>query len=202
MLRPEIIAWDFDGVLNRNIFAGRFLWADHFEVELGLPLDSFQNFVFHSGRFKEVLRGKLDLTDVLAAWCREVDCPISAQELMDYWFSRDVYPDQMLLDVLRQVQARHVIATNNEAHRARYIMDVMGYVDYVEHMFAAGPMGTPKPERSFFAAIESWSQRPASVHLLVDDLEVNIEAAREAGWQAFHYSDATRPDLMKSLGCL
>lgn len=36
--------------------------------------------------------------------------------------------------------------------------------------------------------------------LLIDDLAANCGAARACGWDAFHFTDATRADLPTHLG--
>ena len=61
-------------------------------------------------------------------------------------------------------------------------------------------MGVRKPDPAFFARIEEWSGHAPGDHLLVDDSEKNIEAALARGWQAFHFTDATRADLPATLG--
>ncbi|WP_254695409.1 HAD-IA family hydrolase [Oceanicola sp. D3] len=55
-MRIEAIAWDFDGVLNRCVENGRFLWAKDFERDTGQSLAGFQQAVFGAG-FREVIEG-------------------------------------------------------------------------------------------------------------------------------------------------
>jgi FMN phosphatase YigB (HAD superfamily) len=35
--------------------------------------------------------------------------------------------------------------------------------------------------------------------LLIDDSRQNVEAAREAGWQALHWTKQSSPDMVRSL---
>ncbi len=194
----RIIAWDFDGVLNRNIVDGRFIWADRLEADLGLPLGPFTDYVFRSGRFQQVLLGRRDIRDLLAEWLQTQDADVGPDALLDYWFARDVHPDPQVMNWVAQVAQIQVIATNNEGRRADYIWHQMGFKTHMERMFAAGPMQAKKPDAAFFSQIEAWAG--GSELLLIDDHAPNIAAARERGWQVFHFTDATRADLPGVLG--
>ncbi len=74
----SVIAWDFDGVLNRNVVDGRFIWADTLESDLGIALDAFERGVFDAS-FLQVISGKRDikftcktgLTGAATFWMRE-----------------------------------------------------------------------------------------------------------------------------------
>ncbi len=203
MLR--LIAWDFDGVLNANIRDGRFIWADTFEADLGVSLESFTGYVFASHRFREVLVGARDLGDLLEAWVADAGLSLTAAEVMEYWFRKDSHPDAQLLALSQRLAQRQVIATNNEAHRAAYIWGEMGYSARMEQIFAAGPMGVKKPDTVFFEEITEWAGCAPSEALLVDDHPPNVEAAKGLGWETFYFNDETRGGLearLRALGAL
>ena len=65
MTPNTVIAWDFDGVLNQNIRDGVFLWAQHFERDLGQSLDVFTNHIFRND-FDRIIIGQEDLRDRVA----------------------------------------------------------------------------------------------------------------------------------------
>lgn len=196
----DLVAWDFDGVLNRNIVAGRFAWAEGFEADTGHSRDAFEEYVFLSGRFHEVLLGRRDLLDLIGEWCAVAGCDWPARKLMDYWFEHDRFTDPFVLELVRLAPARSVIATNNDAHRARFIAERMDVGKLVAHVFAAGPMGVAKPDPGFFGQIAAWSGLPPERMLLVDDTAANIAAASALGWRTFHFTDETRHDLRGVLG--
>lgn len=197
---PALIAWDFDGVLNRNVVDGRFIWADRMDRDLGLDRVAFQRHVFGPGRAVEVMTGRIDLRQAVAEWLEDQGSDIGAEAFIDYWFTRDIFPDEEVLGWLRGSAARSVMATNNEAYRTRFIADDMGFADVVEHIFASGHLGCAKPEGAYFQAIEAWSGTAPSEILLVDDLGENVEAACARGWQAFHFTPHTRDLLPEVLG--
>jgi len=200
MQRPALVAWDFDGVLNRNIVDGAFLWHRDFERDFGVSARDFQTFVFRSGRFDDVLVGRRDILDLLAEWAEAHGASHAPETVLDYWLERDAQPDAEVLGWVQASGLRSVIATNNEARRADHIWTRLGYSQHMEAIFAAGPMGTRKPLPDFFAAIETWSGLSPDAILLVDDAEENIAAAHRRGWRAFHFTDETRHRLPGLLG--
>ena len=197
---PKLIAWDFDGVLNRNFDRGFFLWQRTFESDLGVSATQFTDFMFKTGRFENVLIGKRDVLDLLGQWIRESRLSVTPRHVLDYWLAKDARIDAQVLGWLRACKQRSVIATNNESHRADYMMNQMGFVTDVERIFASGVLGVRKPDPRFFAHIEDWSGQSAADILLIDDSAANIAAAASRGWQVFLFSDATRDKLPEVLG--
>ncbi|MCV0429358.1 MAG: HAD-IA family hydrolase [Roseibium sp.] len=198
----KAIAWDFDGVLNRNIAEGRFLWSDTLEEDLGISLRAFQEGVFND-TFIDVLSGKLDLLHHVQSWLDQNGHEINGEALLSYWFAKDDLKDPQtneLLDHLSDQGIVQVIATNNEDRRATYIESETGYETRVSAVFAAGRMGLVKPDPAFFIHIqEKLGLAPKNI-LLVDDSASNVRAARSLGWNAFHFTDETRSELARYLG--
>jgi putative hydrolase of the HAD superfamily len=200
MMAFKLVVWDFDGVLNANIKDGRFIWADRVRAELGVDVDAFQEFVFVSGLIRDVVSGQKAIHDVVDAWLKLQGYDIKAEAFVERWFDLDAIPDRQVTGWLTAYQGRSVIGTNNEAVRAAYIADVMGYGALVERVFASGPMGVAKPDAGFFAQIEAWAGVSGAEVLLIDDVLPNVEAAIARGWQGFHFTPKTRDDLPALLG--
>ncbi|MFA3918128.1 HAD family hydrolase [Ruegeria hyattellae] len=201
MAEPSIIAWDFDGVLNRNIRDGVFLWAENFERDLGQSLDVFTKHIF-ADDFDRFITGQEDLRDRVASWANLVGFDPGPDALLEYWFSNDALPDVEVLKVQAALSARgikHVIATNNEARRARYIETVMGFADRVGYVFASGRMGVRKPDPAFYVRITETLDVAPERMLLIDDYQASVDAARAIGWQAHFFSDDSRNDVLGQL---
>ena len=130
------------------------------------------------------------------------DCRMGAEQILDLWLDLDANPDAEMLglvDALCAAGTRQVIATNNEARRAAYIENRMGMGDRMERVFASGPMGIAKPDPGYFVHIAGEMDVPGSEFFFVDDLVENVQAARDAGWQGFHFTDQTRDELIERL---
>ncbi len=196
----KLIAWDFDGVINRGFEGGFFLWQQGFEADLGVSAEVFTAYMFGSGRFEDVLVGKRDLLDLIGGWTSAHAVPHSPQAILTYWLQKDANLDPQVMDWLARSPAPGVLATNNERHRAGFMWDQLGFSTCMQHIFASGPMGTRKPDQTFFEQIERWSGRPPHEILLIDDADKNIAAAKSRGWQVFHFTDETRHNLPATLG--
>lgn len=196
----KLVAWDFDGVLNRGFQGGFHLWQATFEADLGVSARAFNDFIFTEANFSAVLTGKRDLLDLLGDYVATHDVPHAAQDVLDYWLVKDANADEEVLDWVRACALPGVIATNNEKHRADFIWHRMGFSARMRRIFASGPLGVKKPDGGFFQAIEAWSGLAPSDILLVDDADKNIEAAAARGWQVFHFTDETRAGLPEVLG--
>ena len=160
----------------------------------------FTTFMFDGPRFAEVLTGKRKILDLLADWISTHQVPHAPEAVLDYWLTKDARADEEVLGWLDACAVPGVIATNNEAHRADYIWNVMGFSGRMQRIFASGEMGVKKPDAGFFAQIEAWSGLVPADILLIDDTEKNIAAAAARGWQVFHFTDETRDRLPQVLG--
>src|SRR5919106_6375789 len=190
MIDVDYVVWDFDGVLNANIIDGRFIWADHFERDIGQSLESFTRAIFND-EFERILRGEKDLLDHVSAWLTAVACARSPESILRYWFESDSHIDLELLEVLERVAAaggKNIIATNNELRRASYIEKEMGFGSRVERIFASGRMRCLKPEAKFFRrGTDDLGVSPDRV-ILIDDNLRNLGTARDLGWHTHHFA--------------
>lgn len=197
MTRIKVVAWDFDGVLTRNVVDGRFIWADDFEADIGHSRAIFDDYVF--GRDLEaLLSGKEDLRDRVEGWAKLVGYEPGADALLEYWFTKDANLDPEMQNLMARVAhrgIRQVITTNNEARRTAYLEDKLKLGDLVEHVFASGRLGVAKPNSKYFEAVSTTLDTEPAEIFFVDDCPINIEAAKEFGWQVMHFTDDTRGDL-------
>lgn len=190
-----ILVWDFDGVLNANFVDGRFIWADHVQADWGINTDALVRHLFHPDRIGKIMRGQRDLRDELVLWLRQAGHDVDADAFLAYWFAKDALPDHAVMQHLTRPGACHVIGTNNEARRAAFVENEMGFGDKVAHIFASGRIGYAKPDREYFDHIEAWSHMPPGAHVLIDDTKRNVDAAQARGWRGFHFTDQTRGAL-------
>jgi putative hydrolase of the HAD superfamily len=198
----RVAAWDFDGVLNRNVQNGQFAWSRSFERDLGLSIRSFSAHLF-AGRFQKAMVGEDCLIEIVTDWTEANGARGRTREILDYWFTTDAIPDEETLRIVRALKARgvqNVMATNNEVQRAAFIEHDMGFHAHVERIFAAGRMKVAKPDTAYFAHIEAALGADPATILLVDDMDENILAARARGWQAFHFTEGAHGALAEALG--
>jgi len=195
----ELVAWDFDGVLNQDETDFDRVARD-FDAALGLSFRSFVDFHFTENRIADVVTGARRIEDLFAAWLAGEGGRVGVDRLLDWWLRANDRPDGEMIRLSERLPLRQIIATNNETRRADHIRRVAGWAARVEKVFASGEMGVAKPTHGFFARIEDWAGIAPGAILLVDDSAENIRAARTRGWQVFHFTAATRNRLPARLG--
>jgi len=200
MKRLRCIAWDFDGVLNRNVVNGQFVWQEKLG-EVGIEKQQFEAFMFADG-FWPIMRGEEDLLHRLARFCEHAGLSVAAEDLLQHWFASDSYPCPNMLRLMARLQStglRQIIATNNEHRRSTYIEQEMGYGARVEKVYSSGRMGVAKPDLGFFRAIEKDTGLAPDQILFVDDYRQNTDAASACGWQVHHFPEDGHAELRHRL---
>ena len=203
MHRIRCIAWDFDGVLNRNVINGQFIWQDQL-AEFGIEREVFEKFMFSDG-FWPIMRGEEDLLGRLIRFRIHAGYEAEAEELLQYWFARDAHPCVDMLDLMERAKAvglRQIIATNNEHRRSSYIENEMGYGARIEKLYSSGRMGVAKPDARYFRAIEDDMCLNPEEILFVDDYRNNVEAAASCGWQVHHFPEDGHADLAQRMAVI
>lgn len=196
----KLIAWDFDGVLNRG-YPGNFDdWQKSFEADLGASATAFSDFIYRDNDFDAVIDGRFDMLVLLEDWVATYGVAHSGTHVLNYLLEKDIHLDEEVLAWVAASPVPGVLATNNEAHRARFMWQDKGLSKHLKEIFASGSLGVKKPSLWFYAAIEAWSGLEPDQILLVDDSEKNIAAAAAKGWQVFHFTKATRDRLPEVLG--
>lgn len=201
MHRIRCIAWDFDGVLNRGVENGRFIWQDRLPGEFNIDKQVFAELVFGDG-FWPVMRGEKDVLDHLADWKNQVSFGGDVQDVLEFWFREDAKPctDMLgLMDRVKQAGLGQVIATNNEDRRTRYIENEMGFGVRVDRVFSSGRMKVAKPDPGYFRHIQTALNLEPYEILLVDDYAENIAAAEACGWQVHHFPENGHGKLQQKL---
>jgi len=193
----KVIAWDFDGVLTRNVVEGRFIWADDFEADIGHSRAHFEDCIFGKD-LNAVLTGKEDLRDRVETWATSVGYAPGPDALIKYWFEKDAHLDPVMINLMDRVAQkglRQVITTNNEARRTAYIEKNLDFGNKVEHIFASGRMGIAKPDAEYFETVSTALNVNPDQIFFIDDMAENTKAARDFGWHTLHFTDETRHTL-------
>ena len=113
--------------------------------------------------------------------------------------------DQPTVDVLKELkrQGMRVVAGTNviDAHFKHH--QETGQYDIFDKLYASHHMGIQKPDRGFYTHIlEKEGVKPGEA-FFTDDMQENVDAAKECGLAAFLYTDAeTLRSQLKSLGAM
>jgi putative hydrolase of the HAD superfamily len=136
------------------------------------------------------------LATVLDRW----NCSERLAEALRVLTAIEVYDDVMeAVQSLRHSGAACYLATNQQANRARHMSEVMGYRSLFDGEFYSCYLGVAKPDVEYFAAILRGLRLPGQSVLFLDDVEVNVAAAREAGLLAAVYDGASGVSALRRL---
>jgi putative hydrolase of the HAD superfamily len=187
-----VLVLDCDGVVVKgHVEGGR--WDKHLARDLGVDPDRLLERFFRP-YFHRILLGEADLYDVLDAIWPQMKCAASARTFVDYWFAHDSTLDEQVLaavDGWRTGGGLAFLATTQEHHRARYLMETMALGRRFDGMHYAAALGAVKPDRLFYERTQAQLPvaAPAEV-IFLDDSLGNVEAAVAFGWQAAHFRSA------------
>jgi putative hydrolase of the HAD superfamily len=90
------------------------------------------------------------------------------------------------------VRRRVLLSNTNEIHweflQERYAHVLAPFDDLV----VSHEVGLEKPDPAIYHWVASRTGHSPEAHLFIDDIEENVIAAREAGWDGIHHTDAGR----------
>jgi HAD superfamily hydrolase (TIGR01509 family) len=139
--------------------------------------------------------GEMTETEVRAHWQRHLALSDAhADELLaDYWTWYCGTLDHELFDwFAAQRPRRKAGILSNSGPGAREAERVWGFEDVTDDIVYSHEVGLRKPDPAIYAlAAERLGVAPYEV-VFLDDVAVNVEAAREAGWHAVLHVDTAR----------
>ncbi|WHO73296.1 HAD-IA family hydrolase [Rhizobium sp. BT03] len=190
----KVLMVDVDGVLIHGRPADGLPHFTFLERDLGLRPELLQQEFFQTC-WGDIIVGRAALEPSLAEVLATIAPHLSAATLIDYWFENDSRLDLTLLEelaALRQSGVTLFLATNQEHRRARYLMEQAGLGAHVDGIFYSAALGHSKPSPDFFRlATERASALPGEI-AFIDDMVVNVEAARQFGWHAAQWTAGAR----------
>jgi HAD superfamily hydrolase (TIGR01509 family) len=196
MSSDKVIIFDVDGVLIRNFNDNKeFLWSQTIGEDLGVTPPVLKD-IFSEG-WHDCIRGRADTKKHVQSVFAAHDLGLPADRFIDYWHERDTNFDQEVIDCVTALQSHRLfIATNQDKLRATFLKNIFGHL--FEDIFTSSDFGVMKPEDDYFRRVEETVKvRPENI-IFIDDLPVNIAAARRRGWEAHLYRDVA--ELKKAVG--
>lgn len=147
---------------------------------------------FFSTAFQKAITGQADLLDILPPFLAKLGYQQTPEEFIEEWFRAENHPNQALLTEVHQLKAqgwRIYLATNQEKHRTRYLLEEMQLNQLVNGEFASYSVGHRKPNAEYFSEVAHHLAVDPHQILFWDDHIGNVEAAKKAGWQAHQFID-------------
>lgn len=179
----EVMLWDCDGVLQH----GHVDWRERLDRTVA---PGFARKVFEAEL--PALRGERSLRAVLADLVEQESrsgrLPVTVEDLLGIWEQFDLDLEAVaLVEEVRRLGVRCLLATNQQDHRVRFMREVHGYDDIVDGAYWSSEVGSMKPDPAFFEHILDDLGVPADRVGFVDDVPANVESAHSLGIRAVHH---------------
>ena len=156
------------------------------------------NALLKAADFQRLLAGRTSVTDYWRTFSELAGTDVNE----DLWrtFFRPTRRERMYALVERLKEHYRVVAGTNTLDPHYLVHQSQGDYDVFHATYASHLLHAAKPDRAFYdAIIQAEGVAPAEA-LFIDDLEVNADAARQAGLQALHFTDAqTLADALEHL---
>ena len=173
------VLWDADGVLQHH----RGDWVAKMRALGG---DQLPEALWQAEG--PALRGDEPFTDGIRRALATLQLSDHFTAIVDSWTHVDADPAAFaLVDRVRAAGTLCALASNQHDERRRHMVEQMGYADHFDRLFFSSDLRVAKPEPEFFEAIAAHLELPASDLLFIDDLEMNVQAAREVGLHAVRH---------------
>jgi HAD superfamily hydrolase (TIGR01509 family) len=182
-LKPDLL-FDVDGVLvHPQLQFREYLTRNHgITPEMTAP--------FFRGRFMACATGQAELSDELGVFLDQWGWKGTVSSFIETWLREDDKLDDTMLKLVANLRVQghncHV-ASVQERNRAAYLQQFRGFDEIFDQTFFSCDIGSAKPDPAFYLKAQAKLARPPHELLLVDDSLACVRAARNAGWQAFHY---------------
>jgi putative hydrolase of the HAD superfamily len=181
----DAILFDADGVIQRT----RGNWREQFAAMLGRDedLETFVKELFAAER--PCLSGAADFPTQLRTVLERWRSPTPVEQALQVWTNIEVHADVIeLVGSLRRGGMPVHLASNQHAHRARYMSDELGYGAVFEREFYSCRVGYAKPDTAYFEHVLGELKLPPGRVLFIDDVEPNVVAARSVGISSVHFA--------------
>lgn len=187
------VLFDADGVVIKS--RGKY-FSQRLAEKQGLTIDEVMP--FFKGDYQLCSTGKADLKEILPKYFASWKWTGTVDELLEFWFSEERDLDENVLKVvdgLREKGVRVGLATDNEEHRGRYLLDEVGLGQKFDDVFISCRMGVKKSNPDFFAQVLRTSGLMAEEIQYWDDDQKNVDIAKQAGIDARLFTSADEMSL-------
>ena len=171
-----LVEIDFDRVVAT--------WARH----AGIPVETLKpRFSHASPAYQAHERGEIDVARYFDALRHELGVDLADAALAEGWdavFGEPIAPTIELVHRLAPIVPQYVFSNTNAAHHASWRERYRGALAPIERHFLSHEMGLRKPEPAAFEKLaRDIGVTPGEI-LFLDDLPVNVDAARSVGMEA------------------
>lgn len=195
------IIFDFGGVIydidhNLSKLAFEKLGVHHFDQLYGHQIQAEM--------FGKIETGSISETVFLNYLKQFLPQNTSLKDIEDAWCALLLGFDSRKLDLLKSLAKNYrlfLLSNSNIIHYKRFISELNQLTDFrslFNDVWFSHEKGMRKPDREFYLTLLDQHELQAEESLFIDDLESNIEAARNIGIQTYYLQNENILDLFEN----
>lgn len=199
ILKPNIknIIFDWGGVITNIDYH---ITIDNF-AKIGMP--GFKEYYSQStanNLFRQFEKGMIPAEEIRKNLRKDYHVDASDEEIDNAWCSMLLDTPEERLEVLKKLKKNYrlfLLSNTNIIHVEYYNSLIyekytLRFPELFDHVFYSHEIGMRKPDREIFEYVLKYNKLQKANTLFVDDLEINIRAAKQIGMKTFHvkYSNA------------
>jgi putative hydrolase of the HAD superfamily len=203
------IVFDFGAVLFT--WQPHMLMQEHFPERMGDPAAArmLAADIFHHADWQAFDSGVLELEEVVARTRSRLELPLDALQRLMAAIPLHLAPIPETLALLERLHARSqarddlrlYFLSNMPAPFARTLERRHAFLRWFDGGVFSGDVNRAKPDPAIYALLSSRHALDPQRTVFLDDMHVNIEAARAHGWHAHRFESAAQaePHLLRHL---
>lgn len=177
---------DADGVVIRP--RNRY-FSETLAEKQGIPIDEV--LPFFKGEYKKAQIGEVNIREILPPYLAKWNWQGSVDDFLKFWFESEKDLDRGILDIVKSLREngdRVHLASDNEANRAKYLMENVGLQDHFDSAFFSCDLGVTKSDPNFFVKVAEKLGIDVSELNFWDDDQKNVDIAEKENVKAHLYT--------------
>lgn len=153
--------------------------------------DQVFDMLFRSEETRRVELGEIQPLDYYEVAKQRLGFDLSPGEFTRLW--SDIFQlNDGALDLIKRLTGvrKYLLSNTNPAHVEWIAQRFPGLFDPYDRLFLSYEVGLRKPDPAIFRLVLEASGRPPGEHVFTDDLEANLEPARELGMRTILFRSA------------
>jgi putative hydrolase of the HAD superfamily len=165
------------------------LWIKNYNsIEPGLGERYFERFVNHNQFNIDYESGRISDEEFISMHLDWLEKKVSKQKFIEIFSNIFSNTDNIsrLLPKLKQNYKLYVLSNTSFLHQ-EYGWGNYDFLKYFDGMILSYEVGTYKPEDKIYREVEQISKEVPQNHIFIDDMAVNVKAAKNLGWDGIHF---------------
>lgn len=159
------------------------------KIELGLGFRTTQFLKNNRNLIVQIEKGKITEDEFLSAIKKHIDSKIDQITLAKI-YSEIFWENKVLTNLLPELHQKYnlYLLSNTNAIHKKFGWEKFEFLKHFDKLFLSYELGYLKPEKEIYQKVlEKIKIKPEEI-LYVDDIKEFVEAAKECGWNAYHFT--------------